>query len=239
MFVRQTIVQHMRHKGRAALEPFCDSAASYDAYLAAMATDACWGDHLTLKAAADALGCHVHIISSAPEAWHYHIRPQSASSGSRAPAAPAIVTNQSLSLGPATPLDATVMLPVRAAVEAIRRELDGTADAGHGGDAAGGGLATTRNLCADWPLDAEDGFPHVFLVYEEPVHYDDVAVESDDGGPPRSLGRHTVDMCRVVGAVISAIVAEELDWVDADVRHDPDWVDVQADGESASPENRS
>ena len=44
--------------------------------MAGMQTDRTWGDELTLRAAADAFGCVVHVITSTTENWHLVYQPE-------------------------------------------------------------------------------------------------------------------------------------------------------------------
>jgi hypothetical protein len=228
MYVRNCIATHMLRRARSELEVLFADKSEFESYVASMSQSGTWGDELSLRCAADALGCHVHVISTAQQNWHLHFAPRARHHHDLDGSSTALLlsnTNASMTMGPAPALDATIMHPVRVAVAALQKELlapgesrteelqrqrsQETATA-----AASPLLETTRNMSAEWPLDAEDGFPHVFLAYESPVHYDDVAVVGADG-KPRALGRHTVDMCRTIAAVVDAIVREEKDWVDA------------------------
>ena len=47
----------------------------WDAYLARMARDGAWGDHVTLQAAADALDARVHVLTSYDDAGYLQIVP--------------------------------------------------------------------------------------------------------------------------------------------------------------------
>uniref|UniRef100_A0A7S1LZW5 OTU domain-containing protein n=1 Tax=Neobodo designis TaxID=312471 RepID=A0A7S1LZW5_NEODS len=233
MYVRNTVATHMLRRARSQLQVLFESSDEFEKYVAGMAQSGTWGDELTLRAAADALGCHIHVISTAQQNWHLHFAPtnaekdEMAASSSLSTTARGLMSNPSIAMGPAPALDASIMHPVRVAVAALQKELTNADDSRTGerhrraagnsntSDTVGSPLLeTTRNMSVDWPLDAEDGFPHVFLAYESPVHYDDVAVVGRDG-KPRALGRHTVDMCRTMAAVVEAIVKEERDWIDA------------------------
>ena len=48
----------------------------WDAYLARMARDGAWGDHVTLQAAADALDARVHVLTSYDDDGFLQIVPQ-------------------------------------------------------------------------------------------------------------------------------------------------------------------
>lgn len=216
MFVRQVVVTYMSGRGREAFLPLFADESDFERYLTTMSRDATWGDELTLRAAADALGCHVHVITSDQQNWHLHFEPAGKENTDQTDA----TYSQSMAPGPAPALDATVMLPVRSVVAAIRSELQRAAEAESADSStrARAGqelvLQTTRNFSADWPEDTEDGFPHVFLAYHAPVHYDDVAVRGRDGSC-RPLGKHTVDMCRTVSAVLERMLRDEREWIDA------------------------
>jgi hypothetical protein len=254
MLVRHMITAHLATRGREDIEVLFASPRDYDRYVKGMTRDGTWGDELTLRAAADCLGCHIHVISSSVQHWHLHFAPKGAApkygveGWSEATAANAAATMGSVALGPALAMDATLMAPVRAAVLALQAEIAGRRGAAAGDDGTVACLETTRDmasLCADWPEDGDDGFPHVFVAYQSPVHYDDVAVlsSSKSGAPQhKALGRHSVDMCRAIGAVIDALTKEERDWIDA-AHHTPvdvpkptaqpssgdEWLDIVSD----------
>lgn len=71
--LRQQVVQQLQlENGR--YRPFVPG--SYEGYLKAMATDATWGDHVTLQAAADALGVRIHVISDYLKEAYIEVLPQ-------------------------------------------------------------------------------------------------------------------------------------------------------------------
>jgi hypothetical protein len=66
--VRAAAVAHLAAR-RADFEGFVGSPREFDAYLAAMAQPATWGDELTLRAACESFQCAVNVVSSDAEAW--------------------------------------------------------------------------------------------------------------------------------------------------------------------------
>ncbi|KAJ1621119.1 hypothetical protein T492DRAFT_914551 [Pavlovales sp. CCMP2436] len=68
-YVREKACQHMRI-ARREYEVFMGSPAEFDEWLGQMETPSKWGDELTLRAAADAFRCAIHVIQSTPENWH-------------------------------------------------------------------------------------------------------------------------------------------------------------------------
>jgi hypothetical protein len=66
--VRAAAVAHLTAR-RAIFEGFVGSPRDFDAYIAAMAQPATWGDELTLRAACEAFACAVNVVSSDAEGW--------------------------------------------------------------------------------------------------------------------------------------------------------------------------
>lgn len=67
-YVRARAVAHMR-QNRADFEVFFEPG-EFDDWVESMAGLRKWGDELTLRAAADAFQCIIHVIQSTPENWH-------------------------------------------------------------------------------------------------------------------------------------------------------------------------
>merc|ERR1719424_1470081 len=71
--VRRDAVAHMRREAEffgAMFEP-----ADFEAYLSDMRRSKTWGDELTLRAVADALGCVVHVVPSNEANWYLQYVP--------------------------------------------------------------------------------------------------------------------------------------------------------------------
>ena len=80
--IRAAVVDHLERE-RALYEAFVPrEVESFDAYLEAHARGAaCWGDHLTLQAFADAFGRPVHLVTSYEDRGFIQITPSSKSTG--------------------------------------------------------------------------------------------------------------------------------------------------------------
>ena len=76
--VRKAIVERMR-VDEAFFGAMFDGADELDAYLATMAMPRTWGDELTLRAAADAFGVSVHVITSTETNWYLRYDPSDGS----------------------------------------------------------------------------------------------------------------------------------------------------------------
>ena len=76
--VRKAIVERMR-ADEAFFGAMFDGADELDAYLATMAMPRTWGDELTLRAAADAFGVSVHVITSTETNWYLRYDPSDGS----------------------------------------------------------------------------------------------------------------------------------------------------------------
>lgn len=71
--VRAATVAHMRRLREEYGVFFIDD--EFDAFLTNMAREKTWGDELTIRAAADAFGCTVHVITSDADNWHLRYTP--------------------------------------------------------------------------------------------------------------------------------------------------------------------
>ena len=79
--IRAAVVDHLERE-RALYEAFVPrEVESFDAYLRRMRGAACWGDHLTLQAFADAFGRPVHLVTSYEDRGFIQITPSSKSTG--------------------------------------------------------------------------------------------------------------------------------------------------------------
>ena len=65
---------HMRQQ-REEFEIYFD-VGEFDTFLERMGTERTWGDELTLRAAADAFRCTIHVITSTKENWHLRYEPE-------------------------------------------------------------------------------------------------------------------------------------------------------------------
>ena len=70
--VRRDAVNHMRREADFFGAMF--EAADFEAYLLDMKRSKTWGDELTLRAVADALGCVVHVVTSNEANWYLQVR---------------------------------------------------------------------------------------------------------------------------------------------------------------------
>ena len=74
-YVRRRVCTHMRaHEA-----DFCiyfEDPHEWELFLTRMGSDRTWGDELTLRAAADAFGCTIHVITSTDEHWHLRYEPE-------------------------------------------------------------------------------------------------------------------------------------------------------------------
>ena len=66
--VRTAVAAHMR-TNRVLFEPYVGDASDFDRYMQSMDMNKTWGDELTLRAAADAFGVEIHVITTDKE--HY------------------------------------------------------------------------------------------------------------------------------------------------------------------------
>ncbi|KAL8269183.1 hypothetical protein Esti_006892 [Eimeria stiedai] len=73
-FVRRRVVQHMQRE-TASYRVFFESPA-FDSYLKQMSRPGTWGDELTLRAAADAFSCCLHLITSSETNWYLRYDPE-------------------------------------------------------------------------------------------------------------------------------------------------------------------
>lgn len=73
--VRAAVVEHMR-RNESFFGPFFGD--EFDAYLRDMSRDDCWGDELTLRAAVEAFGCTIVVVTSRPSSWFLEYRAEDA-----------------------------------------------------------------------------------------------------------------------------------------------------------------
>ena len=71
--VRTAAVEHMRCE--AAFFGAMFERGEFETYVEDMANPKTWGDELTLRAVADALGCAVHVVTSNEANWYLQYTP--------------------------------------------------------------------------------------------------------------------------------------------------------------------
>jgi hypothetical protein len=170
MLVRHIVTEYMlaQHGFFAML---FETEREFVQYVEGMKMPGTWGDEITLRAAADALGVVVHVITSDTASWHKCFTPDD--DGEKATACgavqhPSAIKNLRVVLGPSAFLGESVA----------------SADSEAAGD--------------------HPPFPHVFLSYCYPVHYDDVRQP-----PP------VPSICRTLVDVLRAVERDEDEWVEA------------------------
>ena len=67
--VRRAVVAHMLEE-RSFFSAMFDGDADFEGYLRRMRELKCWGDELTLRAAADCFSCAVHVVTSTETNWY-------------------------------------------------------------------------------------------------------------------------------------------------------------------------
>ena len=72
--MRQKAVAHMTANSDS-FSIFFDSTNEWQAYISSMSTPMTWGDELTLRAASDAYGIKIHVITTTKENWYLHYEP--------------------------------------------------------------------------------------------------------------------------------------------------------------------
>lgn len=73
--VRMVILAHME-RSPDNFSPFVGDENDYRVYLAEMQRDRSWGDELTIRAAADAFGVRIHVITTEKENFLLHYEPE-------------------------------------------------------------------------------------------------------------------------------------------------------------------
>mmetsp|Transcript_22342 Transcript_22342/g.61927 ORF Transcript_22342/g.61927 Transcript_22342/m.61927 type:complete len:201 (-) Transcript_22342:376-978(-) len=88
--VRQCVVEQLKTRPDL-YAPFVEGA--YDRYIARMARNTEWGDHITLQAACDALGCEIHVLTDQPGAECLSLSPTTCDEPTRRPVCLALQTD--------------------------------------------------------------------------------------------------------------------------------------------------
>lgn len=69
--VRSKVLEHMRaHEDEYSM--YVGDTADWEAYLAKMSRTRCWGDELTVRAASDAFGVVIHVVTTEHDNWLLH-----------------------------------------------------------------------------------------------------------------------------------------------------------------------
>ena len=75
MLLRHLVMLHI-WKEKAFYELLFDTEQEFTRYWKTMSMSGTWGDEITLRAAADTFGVHLHIITSDEQRWHLHFSPE-------------------------------------------------------------------------------------------------------------------------------------------------------------------
>jgi hypothetical protein len=80
--VRRRVIARLRAR-EPEYRPYVGDGVKWLMYLERMARSCCWGDEVTLRAAAEAYSCVVHVLTSEAENWLLHYGAEQASEHSR------------------------------------------------------------------------------------------------------------------------------------------------------------
>ena len=186
MLVRHVVTEHIaRHSS--IFECLFDGADEFVAYVEGMKQSGTWGDELTLRAAADSFGCHVHVVTSEAKRWHLHFKPTDDPAEGCGPAG-----LSELLLRMALP---EYKVHVAASADSPPRENLGVR-------LEESTMAGLRKAVENRQLPSSH--PHVFLSYLSPVHYDTIT-------QPLPVPRVVSALTRVLHAVRRV----ETEWIDA------------------------